>query len=142
MGVDDLIPDELESSSSSGGSSKKDSSEDQLHKVIGSGKQKKGFTEEQWEGVKKVIARETEYTVNEVLHMPAQKRYDILHECALEATSEESTLPDDYRSEIRCYECGNDCSSGYVELEGKDFCVQHTAGQIAVALGDGVKDNL
>ena len=136
MGLDDLLPNGTNVSQSPSPSEQDSSSEPDFAKVVGSGRYQKKFTEERWEKVQRVIREAFSYSVNEVLHLPAEKRYELLHEAVL--YDEGKLDPDESEglTECECYFCGNDCTKNNVEIRGEVFCIHHTAGQVANSLND------
>jgi len=137
MGLDDLVPDDKQSSSSSSSSRPRDSDDSPDKVEIGGEPYKKVFTEERWEKVKKVIGREMGLDVNKVVNnYPANERYEIIHEAALAVGGElEPDELDNYRDE-RCEICGIAKSEASVTICGDVVCVSHSAGQVAVMLDD------
>ena len=140
MGIDDLIPEDADPPKRGGGNTAQQSGQDgkeyvqQFHSDLGV----KKFTEEQWDEIKKEIRAEYPYVVNEVCNMEAEKRHNVIHEIALSALTEDT--PDrNYTTDIRCVVCGNDCSHGYIEIEGKPVHEMHNAMQIADALDKEVQ---
>lgn len=135
-GLDDLIPDDADtsSSSSSGGGGRGGLDQPDYVEVFESKKGTKKYTEEQWEEIKKVIRRETDYvSVGEVKSLPAQRRHVVLHELAIEALVEDAD-GDISRSQFRCSICGDDCTRAYVVIEGEEVHPHHTIGQLAEEL--------
>jgi len=139
-GLDDLIPDDADTSSSSSSSSGGGGlDEPEYAEVFESKKGTKKFTEEQWEEIKKVIRRETDYvSVGEVKSLPAQKRHVVLHELAIEALVEDAD-GDISRTDFRCPICGDDCTTSYVVIEGEEVHPYHTIAQLAKELGKETK---
>lgn len=144
MGLDDLLPegaDKSSSSSSSGRKTASQSSEDEgrdIHKEFGSGNLKKSFTEEQWEKVKRVVEEEFGLNINVVCNgYSAEKRYQVLHEAVMFDDGDEADLPE----VIECPICEADLDTSGVEIEGEQFCVHHTAGQIRSYLDGELEDD-
>lgn len=134
MGLDDLIPDDVDTSGSSRG--KQDSgsqTETEYVETFSCGKGTKKFTEEQWEKVKNVVRSEYSFTVGELISKKAEERHDLLHEIAIKATSDREPETDN-TSDVRCAVCGNDCSDMYVVIEGEKVHIQHNAAQMAEEL--------
>lgn len=142
MGLDDIIPDDSNSSSRSSPSSTSGSDGPEIVREIGGGEYQKRFTEEQWEKVKRVIRSKMDYSVDAVLNMRSEERYEVLHEAVTYNPDVEEGVSEEHKTTLDCYHCGNDCSGGYVELEGERFCMQHPAAQVAKALGKSIKDRL
>ena len=145
MGLGDLptVDDDDDGDSGSPDSQRRNTqseSEDESIVEIGSGSNKKSFSEEKWEGVKGVIRDETEYTPNEVKNLPSRKRYKILHEVALvhDGESKRKNLPS--FSTQRCASCGVDVTSIGVEIAGESFCPQHPASKVAKELNQNGDD--
>lgn len=128
MGLDDLVEKKGgdPSSSSRGGGRKKSNNRD-IVKDIGSEPHRKKFTEEQWEGVKEMIIQEMEYSVGEVLSMPNQDRYEILHDAILMYRNEQYIEESDHSTDNRCVVCGKDSTGTSVEIEGHRVCINHPA---------------
>lgn len=139
-GLDDLIPDDADTSSSSRSRSRSTSSEEEYVKEFNSDKGTKRFSEERWEEVKEEIRDKSKFTVGEVESLPASKRHDVLHEMAI--SSDNDYDPDDleYGSEVTCAVCGKDCSYSHVILEGEEFCIHHPVAKVAKALDKEVKE--
>lgn len=116
--------------------SSSDNKEDGEERVVfHSDKGTKEFPPERWDEVKEVIRKEMDYTVSQVHNMNAEKRHDVLHEAATWSELDDPTESEHYASK-RCDECGNSVASGYVVIEGRKFCFDHTAGQLAVYFRD------
>lgn len=131
MGLDDLIPDEVEESTSGVPQSKsKKEDKDEIVKSFGKPPYRKEFKEEQWKKVKRVIREEFGKTVGGVVNSPNEERYELLHEAIMYVESDKDPGESDSSSETRCAYCGNACDDISVELEGKMFCVHHTAAQV------------
>lgn len=136
MGLKDLGPDDTGSSSggrSSGRKRKKDDSDDKVE--IGSEPYKKVFKQEKWEEVKTFISHEMGLSPNKVVNnYKAEERYEVIHEAALAVDDEKEPEELSNYSRNRCAYC--DCALGEfgVELEGKVFCPNHTAGQVKETL--------
>lgn len=141
MGLDNILPDDADSSSSSSGGSKRSPSSDTDDdlKVIGSPPNQKSFTQEKWEGVKKVIYEDTEHSVNEVLNMPAKRRYEILHEAALTHEGQKAAEDMETYSRDRCFICGKDCTNSGVTVAGKTVHANHPVMKLKKALEEDEK---
>lgn len=135
MGLDDLIPDEVdESTSRAPRQSKDDSSDDDIVKSFGEPPKRKKFTEDQWEHVKRVIREEFGMKVGTVVNSPPDQRYELLHEAAMTPASKIGEAESESSSSTRCHYCDKACDDAYVELEGKKFCVHHTVAQAETTL--------
>ena len=134
-GLDDLLPDDADTSGRSSSRSRSTSSEPEYAKEFSSSKGTKRFTEERWEEIKREIRDKTEFSVGEVESMKSDKRHDVLHEVSISSQHDHDPEELDYGSETLCAVCGNDCSDSFVEFEGETVCIQHPAIQVAKALG-------
>lgn len=139
-GLDDLLPDDADTSRSSRSRSKSASSEQEIVKSFSSEKGTKKFTEERWEELKQEIIDNFEYSPGEVISLPAKKRHEVLHEAAIASDSDYD--PDDleHLSDTTCTICEKDCSYGYIEFDGKPFCTHHPIIQVAKELDKEVKE--
>lgn len=133
-GLDDLLPDDADTSSSSSPGSKSSSSEPEYVERFSSSKGTKQFTEERWEEVKKEIRDKTPFTVEEVKNMESKARHDVLHEISISSLHDKEPDELEHGSDVLCNVCGNDCSTTFVEIEGEKFCIQHPAIQVAQSL--------
>lgn len=127
--IDDQVPEEKRSGSRSGGSSSKEKQK----VIIGSPPNQKEFTKDRWEEVKKAIVEELGYTTQEVLEeMPANKRYEVIHEAALISSKEMSSADADTRPTTRdCDICGNMLRDEMeVDISGLKVHAHHTAAQV------------
>lgn len=131
MGLDDIVPDDADTSSRGGRTDKKSPGErDDTVVVQGPGEKKKIFEEDDYEKVKKVIAEEMGLVPNKVLNnYTAADRYDVFHEAALIVDSEMDSEENSY-AKNRCEICGNATQDFGVELGGIVVCPQHSAAQI------------
>lgn len=137
MGLDDLIPDDVDESTSRVPRDKeKTEAKDDIVESFGKEPYRKEFTEEQWEKVKRVITTEFGMTVGEVVNSPNQERYELLHEAIMFSESDKDSGESENSSTTRCYYCGNACDDTNVVIEGEKFCVHHTAAQVAATLND------
>lgn len=135
MGLDDVLPDDADTSGSSSSRSRSTSSEKEYAEEFHSDKGVKKYTEERWEEIKQEIREKFEYTVNEVKNMQSEKRHDVLHEAAVSSDNDHNPEELEHGTDITCSVCGKDCSYGYVELEDETFCTNHPAIQVAKSLG-------
>lgn len=130
MGLDDLLPDDADTTSRS---SSQQSSKDYSVEV-GSGSDEVKLTEEKWEGVKKILTEEFGLVPNEVLNKPSGERYEILTEAAQVHEGHQQADESEHRSGTRCYYCGKSCEGIEVEIGGELFCPHHTVAQIEKSL--------
>jgi len=136
MGLEDVIPDDVDTSSSSS-SKREDTSPDKKYKVIGSDPYKKKFTLEKWQEVKDVIRHEMGLNINEVLNnVSAEKRFDILHEAATYSTGELDREEMQNWSTERCIVCDRAADEVGVEIAGHTVCFHHTIAQLEEAIED------
>lgn len=138
MGLEDIIPDG-KSSGSSGSSGRRRKKKKEKVIEIGNPPYDKKFKEKKWEGVKKVIRNEFDYkSVGEVKSLPAEERYDVLHEAALIHEGEKRADESQHRAKERCLRCGAASGDMMVEIEDEMFCISHPAIQVRKALdGEG-----
>lgn len=137
MGLDDLIPDEVdESTSRAPRQSGSEDSGEEIVKSFGDPPRRKEFTEDQWEHVKRVIREEFGMKVGTVVNSPPRERHEILHDAATTPASKIGESDSENSSSTRCYYCGKACDGAYVELEGKKFCVHHTVAQAETELNN------
>lgn len=140
-GLDELIPDDANTSGRSRSSSSRSSSSSNNYVQTFSSKAgEKKFTEEKWNEIRRVISRQMEYSVEEVKNMQSEKRHEVLHEAALATEREDEDVNKEYRSSVTCTVCGNDCSDAYVVIEDVKVHVRHTVGQLAAALDKEIKE--
>lgn len=139
-GLDDLIPDDADTSSTSRSQSGSSSSQQEFIKTFSSANGTKKFTEERWDEIKEVIREDMEFTVGEVETMQASERHKVLHEAAMASNSDYDPEELEYGTDLTCFICDKDCSYSYVELEDEPFCINHTAAQVAKALGKEVQE--
>lgn len=139
MGIDDLIPDNVEMSS--GGQNKEKSEPDfvEYKEVFHSNHGEKKYTEKQWNNIKDVIRKHYPHTVHEVKNMNPEKRHDILHEVSIKANTEGEIEETPETTDMRCAVCNTDCSGGYVIIDGERVHVMHNVMQVADALDKEVK---
>lgn len=141
MGLDDLVPDDVDDSGSessgSSGSSKSDDfvppEEDPDMEVIGGGRYQKIFHKDKLEKVKDKLD-ELGHNPAEVLSgYTAEKRHETLHEAALAVERDEA--PDGTAKE-RCDYCGKPCEGSCRNIEGLTIHINHTVGQVTTLLED------
>lgn len=133
MALEDVLPDDNDTSSSSSSTRRRRRTppeDDDDRVVIGSEPNRKVFSQEKWEEVQKVIRDEMEYSVNEVKHLPAQRRYEVLHEAATWNSDMLTDEQEELKSTKRCIICNKHCSDSCVEIAGHRVHIHHTAGQI------------
>lgn len=133
-GLNDLIPDDADTSGRSSSRSKSTSSGPEYVKEFGSKLGTKKFTEERWKEIKQEIRRKTEYSVGEVESLPAEERHEVLHELGISSNVDLDPKELEHGSDTLCVVCGNDCSDSYVPIQGNPVCINHPAIQIAKAL--------
>lgn len=134
-GLDDLLPDDADTSGRSSSRSKSTSSDTEYAKEFSSKKGTKKFTEEKWEKMRDEINRKFKYTANEVESLPAEKRHDVLHEAAKSVEADKAPDELEYGTDVTCAVCEADCSYDYIELHGEEFCYHHPLIQVANELG-------
>lgn len=134
MSLDEMLPDDADSSSSDSGSTSFTETKQDIHKEFHSNVGTKKFTEEKWEEMKKVIRRETEYTVNEVENMKAEDRHKVLHDVAQIAAGNMLANKAGISSNKRCGVCGDDCSDSYVLIDDTAVHIHHTVAMVAEEL--------
>lgn len=138
MGLEDIVdektPDSSTSRSRSGSNEVRGvSSSDEYFKVVGSPPLQKVFQEEEdWEETAKVLRDVMGHQPNNVLNMPAEQRFEILHEARLwsEGQLEES----EHESEDKCVVCNKACTGSCTEIAGQQVHVHHTVGQLGSML--------
>lgn len=137
MGLDDLVPDDKQTSSSSGGRSRKRNKQKDDKVEIGSEPSKKVFTKEKWKKVKTFIKDEMGLSPNEVVNnYKSKERYEILHEAALAVDNEKDPEELNNYSKRRCKLCENALGERGVKLSGYWFCSSHPAAKLEPILGD------
>lgn len=134
MGLDDLIPDDVDSQSS-GSSSSRTQTQQERDVVIGKEPYKKEFDEDKWKEVKSVLTNEMGYNVNWVLNnLPAEERYEVLHEAVMMVNENLEPEEAEHRSTDRCIVCGNATDQVEAEIpwlpEGESVCFHHTVAQL------------
>lgn len=129
MGLDSFKHEDTDTSKSGGGRSRKKKKEDEKV-TIGSKPYQKTFKKEKWEGVKDIIRRDFEVSVNEVKNSPPEERYDILHEAALIHEGEKTVDNSSHKAKTRCVVCGDECAEESVEIEGHAVHWNHPAVQV------------
>jgi len=134
-GLQELLPDDANTSSSSSSQSTSNSSEADVVREFHSDKGTKRFTEKRWNEVKQEIIHKSEYSVGEVETLPADKRFDVLHEMSLAADDDRTPDELEHGTDVTCQLCGTDCSYSYVPLDGETFCYHHPLIQVADELG-------
>lgn len=142
-GLDDLLPDDADTSSSSRSRSRSGSTSSEQEYVVefDSDKGTKRFSEERWEEIKQEIRDNFQYTVGEVKSLPAKKRHDVLHEVAISSDDDRDPEDLEYTTDTTCSLCGKDCSYSYVEFDNEQFCINHPVIQVARELGKNVKED-
>lgn len=136
MGLDDIVkekaPDDSQSTSSR--TRRRDHSDsDKYFKVVGKPPLQKVFQEEEdWKETAEVLRDEMGYMPNEVLNMPAEKRFELLHEARLWNEGELEEMKN--KTEDRCAICKKACTGGCVEINGINMHVSHTVGELNVLL--------
>lgn len=131
MGLDDLIPEDVDESTS-GVPQKQTKTEenDEIVESFGKPPYRKEFKKEQWEKVKRVIRTEFGMKVGEVISSPNEERYELLHEAIMFVESDKESGESENSSTTRCAYCGGACDDIKVVLEGESFCLHHTAAQV------------
>lgn len=139
MGLEDIVDEKAPDDSSSSRSrtrSRDLSGSDEYYKVVGKPPLQKVFQEkEDWEETAQVIRDEMGMMPNEVLNMPAEKRFELLHEARLWSDGELQQLENE--TEDRCAICGSACTGSCVEVAGVNVHVHHTVGQLDSMLEEG-----
>lgn len=135
MGVDDLLPDDRDTSSSSSSSSNTQSQESKEYEiVITSGDKEKKFTSEEWDKIQDTIRQEMEYSVGEVMKMADHKKYEVIHEAAIITNTERKSEDLEHKTDNRCAVCGNACSVDYIVIDGERVHIMHNVAQVAESL--------
>lgn len=134
-GLDDLLPDDADTSGRSSSRSRSTSSEPEYVKEFTSSNGRKRYTEERWEEIKQEIRNKTEYSVGEVESLPSDERHEVLHELGVSSKYDHDPEELDSGSDTLCIVCGNDCSDSHVIFDDETVCINHPAIQVAKALG-------
>lgn len=140
MGLEDFSSDDTEQTNqtvrqSTSEERETEEKEDGYFKVVGSGNNKKVFqTEEDWLETKEFIKEEMNKSVNEVLNMSAEKRYDILHRAILGRMGLE---PSSFHPTRQCIVCGYTFTYpsnwNFEEFNGEPACKHHTIEEVKQA---------
>lgn len=136
MGLEDIVEEKAPDDSSSSRSRTRTrdlSDSDEYFRVVGKPPLQKVFQEkEDWEETAAVLRDEMGYQPNSVLNMPAEKRFEILHEARLwnEGKLEEMK----HETEDRCVICNSACTGSCTEIAGVKVHVHHTVGQLGSML--------
>lgn len=136
MGLEDIVEEKApdDSSSSRSRTRRKDHSDsDKYFKVVGKPPLQKVFQEEEdWVQTAEVLRDEMGYMPNEVLNMPAEQRFELLHEARLWNKGELEKLENE--TEDRCVICNKACTGSCTEIAGVNVHVHHTVGQLGSLL--------
>lgn len=137
MGLKDLVSDEDGDEGSADTAERREkSSSDEPYKVIGSDELRKEYTERQWEAVKDVLLHEFAKGVTTVLNEDRDERFQILDEAERVAKGELDVGESEYGRGPRCPICGNNPGEAGVEIQNRQFCIHHTAGQISKEINE------
>lgn len=139
MGLEDIV-DEKAPDSSTSSRSRSSTSEvrgvsdsGEYFKVVGSPPMQKVFQEEEdWKETATVLRDKMGYQPNKVLNMPAEKRFELLHEARLWSEGQLEEL--EHESEDKCAICGSACTDSCTKIGGRMVHVHHTVGQLGSML--------